>query len=112
MRGSGDAGRQAYVILKTATLVTVPPTDVVTLIRPVVAPAGTLVRMFVAVSFVMMAAVPLKSTAVPFDNSVPVIATFLLTLPLRGLTIGVAIEACSGEDNLRRRWMWREALGA
>jgi hypothetical protein len=52
------------------------PAAVVTLIRPVVAPAGTVARIWVGLSTVKTtAAVPLKRTALTPVKAVPVIVT-------------------------------------
>jgi hypothetical protein len=50
MSGVRSTGGSSYVTLKVLVLVTVPPTDVVMLIGPVVAPAGTVVVILVDVS--------------------------------------------------------------
>jgi hypothetical protein len=72
-------------------LVTVPPTDVVTLIGPVVALAGTFVVILLAVSFLMTAAVPLKLTSVAPYRLVPLMVAFFPAVPFPGVTSMIAI---------------------
>jgi len=76
-----------HVTLKDLVVVTVPPVEVVTLMGPVVAPTGTLVVILVAVSVLMTAVVPLKVTEEAPERLVPVMVTFLPTLPLAGLNL-------------------------
>src|ERR1700674_190797 len=64
--------------------VAVPP-GVVTLITPVVAPAGTEVLMWESSVTLTVAALPLNVTAVAPVNPVPVITTDVPTDPLVGL---------------------------
>ena len=70
--------------LKFCALVAVPP-GVVTLTLPVVAPAGTVAEIDEAeLTVKMVALVPLNLTAVAPFKLVPVIETFVPTLPLVG----------------------------
>jgi hypothetical protein len=75
---------EAYFTVKTPVLVIVPPTNVVTLIRPVVAPAGTSTVMVVEESVFMTPAVPLKLTTVTPENLDPPIVTSFPTFALVG----------------------------
>jgi hypothetical protein len=68
--------------LKLDALVAVPP-GVVTEMGPLVAFFGTVETMASAVSLTMVAAVPLKATAVAPDRFVPVIVTLAPTRPWR-----------------------------
>ena len=63
------------------------PTAVVTLMGPVVAPAGTLVEMVVAVLVTMRAGTPLKVTAVALPRLVPVMVTVVPTSPEVGVKL-------------------------
>jgi hypothetical protein len=72
------------VTVKSVLLVPVPP-EFVTLIGPVVAPAGTAVEICVPEFTVKTAAVPLNATADVPVNPVPVIVTAVPTAPLVGL---------------------------
>src|SRR2546425_11220678 len=72
------------VTVKLLALVAVPP-GVVTLIDPVVAPLGTLVVIWVSVTPLKAAAVPLKVTAVAPLKWLPLIVTVVPTGPLVGL---------------------------
>jgi hypothetical protein len=72
------------VTLKLVALVAVPP-GVVTVILPVVAPAGTVAVTDVAVLVVNVAVTPLNLTAVTPVRLVPVIVTFVPTGPLVGV---------------------------
>ena len=67
-------------------LVAVPP-SVVTWIFPVVAPEGTFVVIFVAVSVSILAVVPLKVTELAVERFVPLIVTFVPTAPLVGVKL-------------------------
>ena len=69
--------------VKSAALVAV-PAGVVTVILPVVAPAGTVVEICVAESTVNGAATPLNFTCVAPLNLVPVMVTFAPTPPCAG----------------------------
>ena len=66
-----------------AALVTV-PADVVTEILPVVAPAGTVALILVALATVNTAPVLLNLTELALENPIPLIATTVPTLPLLG----------------------------
>jgi hypothetical protein len=66
-----------------AALVTV-PADVVTEILPLVAPAGTVALILVALATVNTAPVPLNLTELALENPIPSIATAVPTLPLFG----------------------------
>src|SRR5262245_20797583 len=68
---------------KSVELVPVPP-GVVTVILPLVAPAGTVVSIRVLDATLKVAEVPLKRTLVAPPRSVPVIATAVPTGPLAG----------------------------
>jgi hypothetical protein len=70
----------APVTVKLVGLVTVPP-GVVTLMGPVVAPAGTVVTICVAVFVVIDAVVPLNVTEVAPAKFVPVMVTGVPTRP-------------------------------
>ena len=72
------------VTVKLLPLVAVPP-GVVTLIGPVVAPLGTLVVIWVSVTPLKVAAVPLKVTAVAPLKWLPLMVTVVPTGPLLGL---------------------------
>jgi hypothetical protein len=72
------------ITVKLDALVAVPPT-VVTLIGPVVAPAGTAVEIVVAEVTENAAAVPLNATAVAPVKSVPVTVTLVPAGPLVGV---------------------------
>ena len=73
-----------YLTLKAPVLVTVPPTYVVTLIRPVAAPAGTS-TVIVVEEFVMISAgVPLKLTEVAPESLDPLMVTSLPAFALVG----------------------------
>jgi hypothetical protein len=74
----------ALITLKLATLTAVPP-PVVTLIVPVVAPAGTVVVIFVAVFVRIAAALPLNESAVAPERLTPVIVTPAPTPPDAGV---------------------------
>src|SRR5713226_1305901 len=95
--------------MKVPALVAV-PAAVVTEIRPVVAPAGTTVTIWMAVSETMVAGVPLKATSVAPRRLWPVIVTVVPTgpdvganLPIRGVTVVVIlpIELLPGLVNHR-----------
>ena len=73
-----------YLTVKVLVLVTVPPTDVVTLMDPVVAPTGTVVVSFLAESCTIDACVPSNVTFVASERWVPEMVTFLPTLPFSG----------------------------
>src|SRR5256712_8816342 len=72
------------VTVKLPALVPVPP-GVVTLIVPVVAPAGTVAWIAVAELTAKPALTPLKATAVAPVKFVPLIATLVPTAPLVGV---------------------------
>ena len=74
------------VTVKLLALVAVPD-EVVTVIGPVVAPAGTVATISVVELTVNEAEVPLKLTAVGLIKFVPVIVMLLPTLPLPGLKL-------------------------
>src|SRR4030095_1171993 len=73
-----------WVNVKPRPLVAV-PLGVVTVIRPVVAPTGTVVSIRVEETTLKLAAVPLKRTLVAPVKFVPVIVTGVPTGPLVGL---------------------------
>jgi hypothetical protein len=81
--GAQDTMVGAGMNVKSFALVSVPP-GVVTLILPVVAPAGTDVSIRVAETRVKLAAVPLNRTLVAPPRFVPVIVTEAPTGPLAG----------------------------
>jgi hypothetical protein len=91
---AGPKGRSpltGYVTVKLVWLVAV-PTAVVTVMRPVAAPEGTLVTIWVAVSDTMVAGVPSNATAVAPDRLLPVMVTVVPAAPEAGvkpLTAGV-----------------------
>jgi hypothetical protein len=72
--------------VKLPALVAVPP-GVVTLIAPVVAPAGTVAWIAVAELTTKLALTPLKATAVAPVKFVPLIATLVPTGPLVGVKL-------------------------
>src|SRR5437773_3478413 len=72
--------------VKLPALLAVPP-EVVTLIGPLVAPAGTVTVIAVAELTVKLALVPLNSTAVAPVKFVPLIVTVVPTDPLAGVTL-------------------------
>src|SRR2546425_12836446 len=76
------------ITVKLLALVAVPPA-VVTLIVPVVAPAGTVAVIWVSEFTVYVAVVPLNFTAVAPVNAVPVITTLAPTAPLVGEKLGM-----------------------
>ncbi len=81
------------VTLNFVALVAVPPA-VVTVILPVVAPAGTVVTIWVAVLDVIVAVVPLNFTEVAPVRFVPVMVTVVPTGPELGLNdVIVGVEA-------------------
>jgi hypothetical protein len=63
------------------------PTEVVTLIGPVIAPAGTVAVIAVAEFTVKLALVPLNITAVAPVKFVPLIVTLVPTAPLLGVKL-------------------------
>ena len=69
--------------VKVPALVTV-PAEVVTVILPVVAPAGMVVLIRVALATVNVAPVPLNRTALTLVNPAPLMTTAVPTLPLVG----------------------------
>src|SRR5437762_236371 len=74
--------------VKLAALLAVPP-GVVTLIGPLVAPAGTVVVIAVAEFTVKLALVPLNSTAEAPVKLVPLIVTLVPTGPLPGVKLEI-----------------------
>jgi hypothetical protein len=64
-----------------------PPDGVVTLIAPLVAPAGTVAVICVSEFTANVAAVPLNMTAVAPVNPLPLIVTGVPTVPLEGLKL-------------------------
>jgi hypothetical protein len=74
----------AGMTVKLEALVAVPP-GVVTLMGPVVAPAGTVAVIWVAESTANEAEAPLKRAAVAPVKAVPVTVTFVPTGPLAGV---------------------------
>ena len=81
--------------VKLAALLAV-PSEVVTLIGPLVAPAGTVAVIAVAEPTVKLALVPLNSTALAPVKLVPLIVTLVPTGPLPGVKLvmvgGLALE--------------------
>jgi len=70
------------------------PAGVVTVIGPVVAPAGTLVTIWLGLDEITVAAVPLKATvfwAAVVLNAVPQMVTVAPTTPLPGLNLMIAV---------------------
>jgi hypothetical protein len=80
---------------------------VLTVIRPEVAPSGTVVVMEVVVKVVITASIPLKATLPPSSKLVPVIVTTVPTGP----EVGVK-EVMVGRVglNLRMRWLKVSAI--
>ena len=78
----GGAG--GMVTLKPAPLVAL-PAGVVTVIGPLVAPAGTVALIWVLPPTVKLALAPLKATVDVFWNHCPLIVTVVPTGPLVGL---------------------------
>ena len=74
------------ITVKLPALVAVPP-GVVTLIVPVVAPAGTVARIDVAEFTVKLALAPLNATTVALVKLVPLMVTLLPTSPLAGVKL-------------------------
>src|SRR5437879_11659594 len=72
-----------FITMKLLPLVAVPP-DVVTLMGPVVAPAGTVACITVAEFTVKLALTPLNRTAVAVVKLVPLMVTLVPTDPLVG----------------------------
>src|SRR5204863_5258109 len=72
--------------VKLAALLAV-PSEVVTLIGPLVAPAGTVAVIAVAEPTVKLALVPLNSTALAPEKLVPLIVTLAPTGPLPGVKL-------------------------
>lgn len=66
------------------------PLAVLTVILPVVAPVGTGTTIFVAMSLVIVAAVPWKVTLVAPDRPVPLIVTLVPAGPELGLKLVMA----------------------
>ena len=79
-------------IVKLVALVPVPPPGVVTLIRPVVAVAGTVAVICVEESTVYAALAPLNVTAVAPVKPLPVTTTLVPTGPLVGLKLVTVTE--------------------
>ena len=81
--------------VKLAALLAV-PAEVVTLIGPLVAPAGTVAVIVVAEATVKLALAPLNSTAVAPVKLVPLIVTLVPTGPLAGVKLvmvgGLSLE--------------------
>src|SRR5271165_1037269 len=82
-RGGGGLGC-GQVTVKAEVLVAV-PAGVVIVTEPLVAPAGTVVTTWVAVSETMLAGVPLKATSVALGRLSPVIVTWSVGAPEVGL---------------------------
>src|SRR5256885_13275473 len=74
------------ITVKLPALFAVPP-EVVTLIGPLVAPAGTVAVIAVAELTVKLALVPLNSTALAPVKFVPLIVTLVPTGPLAGVKL-------------------------
>src|SRR2546427_13290492 len=85
---SSTTGDTAVPTVKLLALLAV-PAEVVTLIGPVVAPAGTLAVIVVAEPTVKLALVPLNSTAVAVVKFVPLIVTLVPTGPLAGAKLAI-----------------------
>lgn len=84
--------------VKLAVLVTVPP-EVVTVIWPSVASDGTVAAIWVSLSTVKLAALPLKLTAVAPLNPLPLSVTTLPTAPAPGVKpasvgVGMTVKLC------------------
>jgi hypothetical protein len=79
-------GVVSLTTVKLPTLLVV-PAEVMTLIEPVVAPAGTVAVIVVAEPTVKAALVPLNSTAVAPVKFVPLIVTLVPTRPLVGVKL-------------------------
>src|SRR6266446_2846969 len=88
---SSTIGDTEMLTVKLPALLAVPP-GVVTLIGPLVAPAGTVAVMVVAEPTVKLALVPLNSTAVAPVKLAPLIVTLVPTGPL----VGVKLETVGG----------------
>src|SRR5437773_292193 len=93
--GVGRVTGGGLITVKLAALLAVPP-GVVTLIGPLVAPAGTVAVIAVAELTVKLALVPLNSTALAPVKLVPLIVTLAPTGPLPGVRLvmvgGLALE--------------------
>src|SRR5205814_8803987 len=83
--------------VKLAALLAV-PSEVVTLIGPLVAPAGTVAVIAVAEPTVKLALVPLNSTALAPVKLVPLIVTLVPTGPLPGVKLVIVGEWMSVEQ--------------
>ena len=93
MAGEALRLKSGLVIVKLALLVAVPP-GVVTLIVPVVAPAGTVAVIWVSLFTAKAAVVPLNFTAVAPLRLLPVMVTLVPTGPLVGaneLRVGAGV---------------------
>src|SRR6478672_12453319 len=82
---AGAKELMAGVIVKRVVVIKGPPPGVVTVMGPVVAPAGTVVVIVPGVPSVKAAATPLKETAVAPVKAVPVIVTFVPAGPKVGV---------------------------
>ena len=102
------------VTVKLVALVAVPP-PVVTLILPVLAPAGTVALTEVGVLFEKVALLPLNLTAVTPDRFVPVMVTTVPIGPLVGLKllmVGAAARTAPGAATTTRATATRRARSA
>src|SRR5712691_810963 len=88
---SSTTGDTEVPTVKLLALLAVPP-GVVTLIGPVVAPAGTVAVMVVAEFTVKLALVPLNSTTVAPVKLVPLMVTLVPTGPLVGVKLEIVGE--------------------
>ena len=91
--------RGLYFTVKEVSVLTIPP-GVVTLIFPVVAPAGTWTLILVAVSLVMIPGTPSKATSVQRSRLVPLMVTTAPTRPELGLKLVMAGDANIDDDTV------------
>jgi hypothetical protein len=99
--GGGGGGGLEAVTVKPALLLE-PPLELVTLIGPVVAPAGTVALIELSDCTENDAAVPLKATPVTACSPCPLIVTAVPTGPLAGVNPEIdgpfaAARACAAE---------------
>jgi hypothetical protein len=90
-----DVGENLSILgrtLKDVELAAVPP-DVLTVIGPVVAPAGTRTRIWVSEFTWNCAPVPLNATVMAPVNRVPVMVTTCFTVPAAGVKLAM-VGAC------------------
>jgi len=95
-------GGGGTVTMNDAALVAV-PTGVVTLSLPVVAPAGTIVRIDVADMTVKLAGVPFNRTDVVPVKPDPVMVMLAPTAPLAGVKLLIAGGGVCGADTMMFR---------